>query len=40
MRIHAVLTKAFSEHDTYCYWTRRAMHHPKLFRTVHRVHHE
>lgn len=27
-------------HDTYYYWTHRAMHHPKLFRTVHRVHHE
>ena len=26
--------------DTYFYWTHRAMHHPKLFRTMHRVHHE
>ena len=26
--------------DTYFYWTHRAMHHPALFRTMHRVHHE
>lgn len=26
-------------HDTYFYWTHRAMHHPKLFKTVHKVHH-
>jgi sterol desaturase/sphingolipid hydroxylase (fatty acid hydroxylase superfamily) len=26
--------------DTYFYWTHRAMHHPKLFRAMHRVHHE
>ena len=26
-------------HDTYFYWTHRAMHHPRLFRAVHRVHH-
>ncbi len=25
--------------DTYFYWTHRAMHHPRLFRFVHRVHH-
>jgi lathosterol oxidase len=25
--------------DTYFYWTHRAMHHPLLFRYVHRVHH-
>jgi Delta7-sterol 5-desaturase len=26
-------------HDAYFYWTHRAMHHPWLFRHVHRVHH-
>ena len=26
-------------HDTYFYWTHRAMHHPKLFPWFHRVHH-
>jgi Delta7-sterol 5-desaturase len=26
-------------HDTYFYWTHRAMHHPRLFRAFHRVHH-
>lgn len=26
-------------HDTYFYWTHRAMHHPWLFRRFHRVHH-
>ncbi len=26
-------------HDTYFYWVHRAMHHPKLFRTMHRIHH-
>jgi len=26
-------------HDTYFYWTHRAMHHPLLFRHVHRIHH-
>jgi Delta7-sterol 5-desaturase len=25
--------------DAYFYWTHRAMHHPRLFRWVHRVHH-
>jgi Delta7-sterol 5-desaturase len=25
--------------DTYFYWTHRAMHHPRIFRSVHRVHH-
>lgn len=25
--------------DTYFYWTHRAMHHPRLFKRVHRVHH-
>jgi Delta7-sterol 5-desaturase len=26
-------------HDTYFYWMHRLMHHPKLFRRIHRVHH-
>jgi len=26
-------------HDTYFYWTHRAMHHPRLFRAIHKVHH-
>lgn len=26
-------------HDAYFYWTHRAMHHPRLFRVFHRVHH-
>jgi sterol desaturase/sphingolipid hydroxylase (fatty acid hydroxylase superfamily) len=26
-------------HDAYFYWTHRLMHHPKLFRYFHRVHH-
>jgi sterol desaturase/sphingolipid hydroxylase (fatty acid hydroxylase superfamily) len=26
-------------HDAYFYWVHRAMHHPKLFRTLHRRHH-
>ncbi|HEX8790245.1 MAG TPA: sterol desaturase family protein [Polyangiaceae bacterium] len=25
--------------DTYFYWTHRAMHHPRVFRWMHRVHH-
>lgn len=27
-------------HDFYFYWTHRAMHHKKVFKYVHRVHHE
>jgi Delta7-sterol 5-desaturase len=27
-------------HDTYFYWTHRLMHHPRLFRIFHRVHHQ
>lgn len=27
-------------HDTYFYWTHRLIHHPKLFRVVHLVHHK
>jgi len=26
-------------HDTYFYWTHRAMHHPTLFKLFHKVHH-
>lgn len=26
-------------HDAYFYWSHRAMHHPKLFRTMHLAHH-
>lgn len=26
-------------HDTYFYWTHRLMHHPKLFRRMHKTHH-
>jgi Delta7-sterol 5-desaturase len=26
-------------HDTYFYWMHRLMHHPKLFKLLHRVHH-
>ncbi len=26
-------------HDAYFYWIHRAMHHPRLFRKFHRVHH-
>ncbi|GIX41645.1 MAG: sterol desaturase [Leptospiraceae bacterium] len=27
-------------HDTYFYWTHRWMHHPKIFKYVHLVHHK
>lgn len=27
-------------HDTYFYWTHRLMHHPRLFRYFHKVHHK
>lgn len=33
-----ILTLLF--HDFYFYWTHRFMHHKKIFRYVHRVHHE
>ncbi len=26
-------------HDAWFYWTHRAMHHPRLFKTFHRLHH-
>lgn len=27
-------------HDTYFYWMHRLVHHPKLYRQVHKVHHQ
>jgi Delta7-sterol 5-desaturase len=27
-------------HDTYFYWTHRLMHHPKLYKHIHLVHHQ
>lgn len=30
----------FMIHDTYFYWTHRLMHHKRLFKTVHLVHHQ
>jgi len=30
----------FFLHDTYFYWVHRLMHHPKVFRRVHLVHHQ
>jgi len=30
----------FLIHDTYFYWTHRLMHHPKLFKLFHLVHHQ
>lgn len=27
-------------HETYYYWVHRWMHHPKIFRKVHKVHHD
>ncbi|MBA4056796.1 MAG: hypothetical protein C0490_18930, partial [Marivirga sp.] len=33
-----ILTLVF--HDFYFYWTHRFMHHKKIFKYVHRVHHE
>ncbi|HEY5921187.1 MAG TPA: sterol desaturase family protein [Kofleriaceae bacterium] len=35
----ASIALAILIHDTYFYWTHRAMHHPWLFKHVHRVHH-
>lgn len=34
------LVVAIVFHDFYFYWTHRLMHHKKLFKHVHRVHHE
>lgn len=30
----------FLIHDTYFYWMHRAIHHPKLFKSIHLVHHK
>jgi Delta7-sterol 5-desaturase len=30
---------AIVTHDAYFYWTHRLMHHPRLFRRLHRTHH-
>jgi sterol desaturase/sphingolipid hydroxylase (fatty acid hydroxylase superfamily) len=30
----------FFVHDLYFYWSHRVMHHPKIFKTVHLVHHQ
>ena len=30
----------FIMHDSYFYWTHRLMHHPRLFRIFHLVHHQ
>ncbi|MBL7714520.1 MAG: sterol desaturase family protein [Bdellovibrionales bacterium] len=27
-------------HDTFFYWVHRWMHHPRIFKAVHRIHHE
>ena len=27
-------------HDTYFYWTHKWMHHPKIYKHVHRIHHK
>ena len=35
-----IIPVIFLLHDTYFYWTHRLMHHPKLFRTFHLVHHK
>lgn len=35
----ASLVVAVVLHDTYFYWTHRLLHHPAVFRRVHRVHH-
>jgi sterol desaturase/sphingolipid hydroxylase (fatty acid hydroxylase superfamily) len=34
------LVAMVAAHDTYFYWTHRAMHHPRLFRWFHRTHHK
>ncbi len=33
------LIPMFFIHDFYFYWIHRMMHHPKLFRSVHKIHH-
>lgn len=34
------LVLAMLIHETYYYWVHRWMHHPKIFRYVHKVHHD
>ncbi len=34
------LVAAIVLHDAYFYWTHRLMHHPRLFRAFHRLHHK
>lgn len=36
----AVLAGLILVHDAYFYWAHRAMHHPKLYRTFHKFHHQ
>lgn len=36
---YASIGLAIVVHDAYFYWTHRLMHHPRLFRPVHRIHH-
>lgn len=36
----ASLIIAMVVHETYYYWLHRWMHHPKIFRIVHKVHHD
>lgn len=40
--VYAIFSFAFTLifHDFYFYWTHRAMHHKRIFKYVHRVHHE
>src|SRR5688572_18863440 len=40
--VYMVFSFAFTVvfHDFYFYWTHRLMHHKKLFKYIHRVHHE
>jgi len=37
---YAAFPVMFFMHDTYFYWMHRLMHHPKLFRAVHLIHHK
>ena len=36
----AYLAAILLAHDTWFYWTHRAMHHPRLFKAFHRFHHQ
>lgn len=36
----ASIALAVVVHDAYFYWTHRLMHHPRLFRRLHRTHHK